>query len=104
MSYQQLIPCSDEWYYVHENHYGDKVNANFFRVAAWASDDDGFVVGLLGETSAVTKEGTARLVAPPKLRGMYVPATSLTAEALKAARGEGSVLYEEVLRSSSKVR
>ncbi|KAA0073152.1 hypothetical protein CIW54_27945 (plasmid) [Paraburkholderia sp. T12-10] len=84
MKIQSIAPCTG-WYYTAK---GARDEDIVFDVAAWAITDAGEVVGMISASDAATDDGVARLVAPPPIKGMYVPAERLTErQKVVAARG-----------------
>jgi len=57
-------------------------------VAAWAITEAGEVIGMIPVSDGVAADNVARLVAPPPIKGTYVPAERLT-EQQKAAAARG---------------
>lgn len=80
-SIESLTPCQD-WFYVADDGTGKVI---VFRVAAWALQIDGQVVGLISASSAKTPDNVARLVAPPPIGGMYLHRDSLSESQVKQA-------------------
>ncbi len=57
-------------------------------MAAWAITEAGEVIGMIPVSDGVAADNVARLVAPPPIKGTYVPAERLT-EQQKAAAARG---------------
>lgn len=84
MKIQSIAPCTG-WYWAAK---GSRDEDIVFNVAAWAITEAGEVIGMLPVSDAVTDDNVARLVAPPPIKGTYVPAERLT-EQQKAAASRG---------------
>jgi hypothetical protein len=84
MKIQSIAPCTG-WYYTAK---GSRQEDIVFNVAAWALTDAGDVIGMIPVSDAATGDNVARLVAPPPIKGTYVPAERLT-EQQKAAAARG---------------
>ena len=73
--YTSIAAC-DNWFYTAKGAHDEEI---VFAVAAWALTDSGEIIGLIGQTGAVTKEHVARLTSPPPIKGSYVSGERLTA-------------------------
>jgi len=69
-----LCPCTD-WFYTAT---GSQDEPIVFRVAAWALQGSGDVVGLVSASGANTNTNVPRLVAPPPIGGRYIHVSQLT--------------------------
>jgi hypothetical protein len=72
--FTSLCPCAD-WFYTAT---GSQDEPIVFRVAAWALQDNGDVIGLVSASSATTNANVSRLVGPPPIGGRYVHESQLT--------------------------
>ncbi|MDB5960810.1 MAG: hypothetical protein JWP59_2104 [Massilia sp.] len=72
--YKSIAPCTN-WFYTNKGPNDEDI---VFAVAAWALTDADEVIGLIGETGAVTKDHVARLTAPPPVKGAYITGERLT--------------------------
>jgi hypothetical protein len=84
MKIQSISPCAG-WYWAAKGSRGEDI---VFNVAAWALTEAGEVIGMIPVTDGVTKDNVARLVAPPPIKGTYIPTERLT-EQQKATAARG---------------
>ena len=73
--YTSIAACNN-WFYTAKGVHDEEI---VFAVAAWALTDSGEIIGLIGQTGAVTKEHVARLTSPPPIKGSYLTGELLTA-------------------------
>lgn len=82
MNYKQIIPATD-WYFCHATDLKNQPVV-VYQLAAWALKDDGSITGLV--TIYDPKEGRAKLVTPPPVKGSYLHKEQLTEEEIIAAK------------------
>ncbi|HGB2244981.1 TPA: methionyl-tRNA formyltransferase [Salmonella enterica subsp. enterica serovar Aberdeen] len=82
MNYKQLIPAQD-WYFRHFTDQSD-YPVIVYQLAAWALTEEGSITGLVAIYDP--KEGKAKLVTPPPVKGNYLHRDQLTDKELAASR------------------
>jgi len=94
----KYVSATGDWYFIHpasetEN---NKSKANIFPVAVWAENDDGEMIGLIGNVESKEGSSPTKLISPPPLNGMYIKRNSANSELIDQALSNKHVDYFEL--------
>ena len=99
-NYKSMTPASGEWYFVGKPSDGSPGNSRalIFPVAMWAETHEGYVVGLVGDTTAKTDDGYNRLVGTPKMEGAYTKINSYNQDRFNKYFSGGYVEFSDLVK------
>ncbi|MFQ3246338.1 MAG: hypothetical protein ACI9WC_001508 [Arenicella sp.] len=90
-----VIAAEGDWYFIHPVE-GNDEKTNILHVVAWSCEDDGRVIGMVGNIESKTDGMYDKLVCHPPIDGVYIKRNPINTAQIDAAIEGKAISYKEL--------